>query len=147
MAPSLSDIMDEAGVPATMQTYIKAREIFSVAVFARMGIEEKDVMESLVEPFIAGVEIDGTAHRCGSDVHVLRASVLAAWDHANIIRTKAAAEAAASGLGGPPWRLSPCHGRAWPIPRRPEFRKCWGRPEPLETRGWRSQVEIYEKMT
>ena len=76
------NILVSNGVQQITIDYLMAKGITTLNVLAYMAETQAQLEERLIEPFCAGVNINGTEHKYVDDKFVLIASLLASWESA-----------------------------------------------------------------
>ena len=86
----VDDLKDVSGITDKEIEYVKARQLTSVKLFAKAGLDDRDFVTKIVQPYIAGVVVGGHEHKIEDDrdAAVCEASLLVAWDDARSIRTR-----------------------------------------------------------
>ena len=86
----VDDLKDVSGITDKEIEYVKARQFTSVKLFAKAGLDERDFVTKIVQPYIAGVVVGGHEHKLEDDrdAAVCEASLLVAWEESRSIRTR-----------------------------------------------------------
>ena len=125
----LSTIFDEAGVSAEVRKFIYDMGITKTAVFARVATSTAELKERIVTPFFT----DQTPTLAVQVV--VEATVSAAWDAANIMRTEITSAA---------WTPPTSSSVAMPASSSPSSSVTPAIPTTLRPGQWEEQVKKYE---